>query len=59
VRQQPVAGEYPEAGPVAARLSLPFGLPGAIVNTSATNYEPVKFLELERFDGTSWEPVKR
>jgi len=38
---------------------LPFGLPGAIVNTSATNYEPVKFLELERFDGTSWEPVKR
>lgn len=37
---------------------LPLGLPGAVVNTSATNYEPVKFLELERFDGTSWAPVK-
>lgn len=36
---------------------LPLGLPGAVVNTSATDYEPVKFMELQEFDGTSWIPV--
>lgn len=38
---------------------LPLGLPGAVVNTSPTNYEPVKFMELQRFDGSTWVPVER
>ncbi|MBR1301132.1 ABC transporter substrate-binding protein [Bradyrhizobium sp. AUGA SZCCT0042] len=37
---------------------LPLGLPGASVNTSPTNYEPVKFMELQRFDGAKWLPVE-
>ncbi|MBR1256365.1 ABC transporter substrate-binding protein [Bradyrhizobium sp. AUGA SZCCT0240] len=38
---------------------LPLGLPGAVVNTSETNYEPVKFMELQRFDGSTWVPVEQ
>jgi branched-chain amino acid transport system substrate-binding protein len=36
-------------------LALPMLLPGITVNTSATDWYPVKQLQLERFDGKSWQ----
>jgi branched-chain amino acid transport system substrate-binding protein len=35
-------------------LELPMLLPGVKVNTSATDYDPVKQLQLMRFDGRQW-----
>jgi branched-chain amino acid transport system substrate-binding protein len=35
-------------------LELPMLLPGVRINTSATDYEPVKQLQLMRFDGKAW-----
>jgi branched-chain amino acid transport system substrate-binding protein len=35
-------------------LELPMLLPGVRINTSATDYEPVKQLQLMRFDGRQW-----
>jgi branched-chain amino acid transport system substrate-binding protein len=40
-------------------LPLPLGLPGALINTSPTNYEPMQFMELQKFDGTAWKPMDR
>lgn len=38
---------------------LPLGLPGSLVNTSPANYEPIKYMELQRFDGMTWVPVEK
>ena len=41
----------------AARLKnfeLPMLLPGITINTSATDYDPIKQLQLMRFDGKEW-----
>jgi branched-chain amino acid transport system substrate-binding protein len=35
-------------------LELPTLLPGIKVNTSPTNYRPIRQMQLEKFDGTTW-----
>jgi hypothetical protein len=30
--------------------------PGIVINTSPTDYEPIKQLRLVRFDGETWAP---
>jgi branched-chain amino acid transport system substrate-binding protein len=35
-------------------VHMPALLPGLTVNTSPTNYDPVKQMRLQRFDGRSW-----
>ncbi|MDE3177879.1 MAG: ABC transporter substrate-binding protein [Pseudomonadota bacterium] len=36
-------------------LDLPMLLPGIKINTSATNYSPIRQMQLQAFNGTSWE----
>ena len=36
-------------------LSLPLLLPGMKINTSPTDYRPIKQMQLARFNGTNWE----
>ncbi len=36
-------------------LQLPMLLPGIEINTSPTNYSPIRQLQLEQFDGQSWQ----
>ncbi len=36
-------------------LELPTLLPGIKINTSPTNYYPIRQMQLERFNGTTWE----
>jgi branched-chain amino acid transport system substrate-binding protein len=38
-------------------LELPTLLPGIRVNTSPTNYHPIRQLQLGKFDGTHWLPL--
>ena len=38
-------------------LSLPMLLPGVVINTSPTDYRPIKQMRLVRFDGRTWQPV--
>jgi hypothetical protein len=35
-------------------LALPMALPGIKVNTSATDWYPLKQMQMGRFDGTRW-----
>jgi branched-chain amino acid transport system substrate-binding protein len=37
-------------------LSLPMLLPGMTINTSPTNFSPIRQMQLARFDGESWRP---
>jgi branched-chain amino acid transport system substrate-binding protein len=37
-------------------LVLPMGLPGASINTSPTNFSPIRQEQLAAFNGESWEP---
>jgi branched-chain amino acid transport system substrate-binding protein len=37
-------------------LTLPMMLPGVTINTSPTDYRPIKQMRLVRFDGKSWVP---
>jgi len=32
-------------------------LPGLSVETSATDYSPIRGLQMERYDGTRWVPI--
>jgi branched-chain amino acid transport system substrate-binding protein len=36
-------------------LDLPMLLPGVKINTSPTNYSPIRSMQLQSFNGTSWE----
>ena len=36
-------------------LKLPMLLPGIIVSTSATDFAPIKQMQLQKFDGTTWQ----
>ena len=36
-------------------LDLPMLLPGVKINTSPTNYSPIRQMQLQRFNGSSWE----
>jgi branched-chain amino acid transport system substrate-binding protein len=35
-------------------LQLPMMLPGILINTSATNFRPIRQMQLQRFDGERW-----
>ncbi len=37
------------------KLAVPVLLPGITVNTSATNFHPIRQMKLQRFNGKSWE----
>jgi branched-chain amino acid transport system substrate-binding protein len=36
-------------------LKLPMLLPGIVVSTSATDFSPIKQMQLQKFDGTTWQ----
>jgi branched-chain amino acid transport system substrate-binding protein len=36
-------------------MTLPMLLPGITVSTSASDYQPVKQMQLQKFDGTTWK----
>jgi branched-chain amino acid transport system substrate-binding protein len=36
-------------------LKLPMLLPGITVSTSATDFAPIKQMQLQKFDGTTWK----
>jgi branched-chain amino acid transport system substrate-binding protein len=36
-------------------LSLQMGLPGLSINTSPTDFSPIRQMELASFDGESWQ----
>ncbi|GGC87327.1 ABC transporter substrate-binding protein [Chelatococcus reniformis] len=36
-------------------LQMPTMLPGILVNTSPTNYHPIRQVQLQRFDGAAWK----
>ena len=36
-------------------LMGPMGLPGITISTSPTDYAPIKQMQLEKFDGNTWE----
>jgi branched-chain amino acid transport system substrate-binding protein len=36
-------------------LSLPMGLPGITINTSPTDFAPIKQVQMGRFDGARWQ----
>jgi branched-chain amino acid transport system substrate-binding protein len=36
-------------------LKLPMLLPGIAVSTSATDFAPIKQMQLQKFDGTTWQ----
>jgi hypothetical protein len=38
-------------------MQVPMLLPGITLNTSPTDYSPIKQMQLQRFDGTSWVPI--
>ena len=39
-------------------LELPMLLPGIVVNTSPSDYLPIKDMQMVRFDGTQWVPFE-
>ena len=36
-------------------LKLPMLLPGIVLSTSATDFAPIKQMQLMKFDGTTWQ----
>ena len=36
-------------------LKLPMLLPGITISTSPTDFAPIKQMQLEKFDGTTWK----
>ncbi len=38
-------------------LKLPMVMPGLVINTSPTDYQPLKSVVLVRFDGQHWKPL--
>jgi branched-chain amino acid transport system substrate-binding protein len=36
-------------------LQLPLLLPGITLNTSADDFDPIKQMQLQKFDGTTWQ----
>jgi branched-chain amino acid transport system substrate-binding protein len=35
-------------------VKLPMLLPGITLSTSADNFDPIKQMQLQKFDGTTW-----
>ena len=58
MRERPVAREHHAAGGQSQKVPPAAALwPGITVNTSPTNYSPVRQLQLATFNGANWEPV--
>ena len=36
-------------------LKLPMALPGIVVSTSATDFAPIKQMQLQKFEGETWK----
>jgi hypothetical protein len=36
-------------------FKLPMLLPGITLNTSADDFDPIKQMQLQKFDGTTWQ----
>ncbi len=36
-------------------LTLPMLLPGITLSTSADDFQPIKQMQLQKFDGTTWQ----
>jgi branched-chain amino acid transport system substrate-binding protein len=36
-------------------LKLPMLLPGIVMSTSETDFAPIKQMQLEKFDGATWQ----
>ena len=36
-------------------LKLPMALPGIVVSTSATDFAPIKQMQLQKFEGKTWK----
>ena len=36
-------------------VAMPMLLPGVTLSTSATDFAPIKRMQLERFDGATWQ----
>ena len=36
-------------------LQLPMLLPGIIISTDANDFAPIKQMQLQKFDGTTWQ----
>jgi branched-chain amino acid transport system substrate-binding protein len=36
-------------------LKLPMLLPGIVISTSANDFAPIKQMQLEKFDGNTWQ----
>jgi branched-chain amino acid transport system substrate-binding protein len=36
-------------------LAVPVLLPGILVNTSPTNFHPIRQMQLQKWDGTGWK----
>ena len=55
MRRRSYPRKYHEAGGESQELELDGLLPGIKINTSATDFAPIKQLQLMRFKGESWE----
>ena len=38
-------------------LAVPLGIPGVMINTSATDFRPISQMQLKKFNGKSFEAV--
>jgi branched-chain amino acid transport system substrate-binding protein len=38
-------------------VPVPMLLPGIVLNTSPSDYSPIKQMQLQRFDGTGWVTI--
>ena len=55
MRRRLLAREHHAAGGQPATLDIPALLPGIKVSTSATDYHPIRQMQLQRWTGTTWE----
>ncbi len=54
-RRQPHRRERDEAGGQHHNLTLPKLLPGIPVSIGADDFAPIKQMQLQKFDGTTWK----
>jgi hypothetical protein len=54
VRRRSHARERHAPGHRLHDLKLPMLLPGITLSTSPTDFDPIKQMQLEKFDGTTW-----
>src|SRR5579872_7198118 len=59
LRRQSYPRESDERGHPLERRPNPDLLPGITINTSPTDYEPLKQMQLRRFDGKQWTSLAK